>query len=161
MKAVYQFCYHHIFTKCGWQQDLQTGKFFFAKPAAVLEGVNVSGVIEQLGAHNLVMEYDTANAQGQFAAETFQGMVRGHVTSKTGLPRYTLYLNINGTRVQRTLIPQNPAKVNAQGQASQSAIEAQTGHMIMYVMKGEAPNNASFMEKCAVIIKDNDFQVIG
>ena len=154
MKATYQMLYHHIFTKCGWQQNPADGRFFFSNPAAVLEPVDLSGIFAQLGVSNLIMEYDTVNAQGQPAGEAFGNFVRGHVTSKAGLPRYTLYLNINGHRIRRDFIPQN---VNT---SSPSAAEAAGGSMIAYVMKGEAPQGATFMQKCSVIIKDNDYQAV-
>ena len=160
MKAIWQVLYHHIFTKCGWQQNPQTGRFMFTNAAAVLEGVNVQNIIAQLGADNFIMEYDTLSAEGQYTGEMFQGMIRGRTTSKQGLPSYALYLNINGQRTKRTFMPQNPEKRNAQNAYTNSADLAGAGHMIAWVFKDEVPDAAPFAQKCSVTIKDNVYEVM-
>lgn len=160
MKAVWQTLYHHVFTKCGWQQNPQTGRFMFTNAAAILEGVNIQHILTQFGADNFIMEYDTMSAEGQFAPEMCQGMIRGRTTSQAGLPSYSLYLNINGQRIKRTFMPQNPEKRNAQNAYTNSANEAGGGHMIVWVFKDEAADNAPFKEKVAVTIKDNVYEVM-
>lgn len=159
MEGVWRTLYHHLFTKCGWQQNPQTGRFFFANAAAVLEGVNIQKIITDHGAENFIMEYDTVNAEGQYAAEAFQGMIRGRTTSKQGLPSYTLYLNIGGQRFKRTFLPQNPEKQNAQNAYTKSAVDAQQGNMIAWVFKDEVADAAPFTEKCAVKIHNNNYEV--
>ena len=158
MRSVYLSLYAHLFTKCGWRQNPQTGRFFFANPGAVLEGVNIQHILTQMGAANFIMEYDTLNAAGQFAAETCQGMIRGYLTSKQGLPAYSIYLNIGGRRIKRSFLPQNPEKRNAQSAYTKSADEAGQGHVIAWVFKDEAADNAPFKEKCAVKIYDNIYE---
>lgn len=158
MKAVWQAIYHHIFTKCGWSQNPTTGRFFFANAAAVLEGVNIQHIITQYGADNFIMEYDTLNAEGQPAPEMCQGMIRGKLTNQVGLPSYTIYLNINGQRIKRTLLPQNPEKV-VNNAYTKSADDAGAGNMIAWVFKGEAADSAPFKEKCAVKIRNNEYEV--
>jgi len=160
MEAVWKVLYHHTFTKCGWQQNPQTGRFMFANAAAVLEGVNVQHILSQFGAENFIMEYDTLDAEGKYAAEMCQGMIRGRTTSKQGLPSYTLYLNIGGTRIKRTFIPQNPEKRNAQNAYTNSAENAAAGHMIVWVFKDEVADAAPFNEKCAATIKDNVYEIM-
>lgn len=160
MENVWKTLYHHVFTKCGWSQNPQTGRFFFANPAAVLEGVNIQHIIQQFGADGFIMEYDTMNAQGQYAAEGCQGMIRGYLTSKQGLPAYAIYLNINGMRIKRSFLPQNPEKMNAQNAYTNAATEAQQGHMVAWVFKDEVADAAPFKEKCAVKIRDNAYEVI-
>ena len=159
MKDVWQLLYHHVFTKCGWQQNPQTGRFMFTSAAAVLEGVNIQSVITKYGADNFIMEYDTLNAEGQPAAEMCQGMIRGRTTSKQGLPSYALYLNINGQRIKRSFIPQNPEKMTNNAY-TKSAEEAAGGHMIVWVFKDEVADGAPFSEKCAVTIKDNVYEIM-
>lgn len=161
METLWKTLYHHIFTKCGWSHNPQTGKFYFANAAAVLEGVNIQHIISHFGCENFIMEYDTLNAAGQFSPEQCQGMIRGHLTSKQGLPCYTVYFNIGGRRIKRVFVAQNPEKMNAQNAYSNTAVEAQQGHMIAWVYKGEAADNAPFKEKCAVKMKDNNYEVIG
>jgi hypothetical protein len=120
----------------------------------------VQHIITQLGAEGLIKEYDTVAAEGQYAAEMFQGMIRGRTTSNVGLPSYTLYLNIGGQRVKRTFLPQNPEKITNNAY-TKSADEAGGGHMIAWVFKDEVADTAPFKEKCAVTIKDNIYQVMG
>lgn len=160
MESIWKILYHHTFTKCGWQQNPQTGRFMFANAAAVLEGVNVQHILTQFGADNFIMEYDTLDADGKYAAEMCQGMIRGRTTSKQGLPSYTLYLNIGGTRIKRTFIPQNPEKKNAQNAYTNSAENAAAGHCIVWVFKDEVADAAPFNEKCAATIKDNVYEVM-
>ena len=157
MKATYQLVYHHIFTKCGWQQDPATQQWFFASPANVLQAIDLRGAMQHFGiGMDMIMSYDTKNAQGQPSVEQFAGVVRGHTVKEGRLPRYTLYLNMFGRQVKRTILPQNPET------QSQSAVAARTtGSKIAYIMKEETPRDAGFMEKCSVVIKDNDYQVIG
>lgn len=155
MELVWKTLYHHVFTKCGWQQNPTTGRWYFANAAAVLEGVNIQHILTKFGADNFVMEYDTLNAAGQPAAEQCQGMIRGYCTSKQGLPAYSIYLNIGGVRYKRTFLPQNPEKRNAQNAYSQSAQEAGAGHQIAWVFKDEVADAAPFKEKCAVKITNS------
>ena len=158
MRAVYLSLNAHLFTKCGWQQNPQTGRFFFANPGAVLEGVNIQHILTLMGADNFIIEYDTLNAAGQFAAENCQGMIRGYLTTKQGLPAYSIYLNVGGRRIKRSFLPQNPDKRNAQNAYTKSADEAGQGHVIAWVFKDEAADNAPFKEKCAVKIYDNIYE---
>jgi hypothetical protein len=155
MKVVWQTLYHHIFTKCEWQQNPQTGRFMFNKAVNVLEGVNIQHIIAQFGADNFIMEYDTLNANGQggnsFASEACQGMIRGRLT-KDGLPSYQIYLNIGGQRIRRLFVPQNPEKRNADNAYSPTAEAAAVGNQIAWIFRGEAQAGASFTEKCAAKI---------
>ena len=159
MQSVWKLLYHHVFTKCGWQQNPQTGRFMFTNAGAVLEGVNIQSILTQYGADNFIMEYDTLDAEGKYAAEMCQGMIRGRTTSKQGLPSYSLYLNINGQRIKRSFIPQNPEKMTNNAY-TKSADEAAGGHMIVWVFKDEVPDNAPFSQKCAVTIKDNVYEIM-
>jgi hypothetical protein len=161
MENVWKTLYHHVFTKCGWQQDPQTGHFFFASPANVLEPVRIDHIIKYFGAENFIMEYDTEGAPGSPVAETTaNGTVRGHLSKAIGLPMYTLYLNIGGRRVKRSLLPQNPQKRNASNAYSNPAIEAQGGNCIAWISRGEAPFNASFKEKYVAKIRNNGYELI-
>jgi len=159
MQSVWKLLYHHMFTKCGWQQNPSTGRFMFTNAAAVLEGVNIQSVLTQYGADNFIMEYDTLDAEGKYAAEMCQGMIRGRTTSKQGLPSYSLYLNVNGQRIKRSFIPQNPEKMTNNAY-TKSADEAAGGHMIVWVFKDEVADGAPFSEKCAVTIKDNVYEIM-
>jgi hypothetical protein len=159
MQSVWKLLYHHVFTKCGWQQNPSTGRFMFTNAAAVLEGVNIQSVLTQFSADNFIMEYDTLDAEGKYAAEMCQGMIRGRTTSKQGLPSYALYLNINGQRIKRSFIPQNPEKMTNNAY-TKSADEAAGGNMIVWVFKDEVADSAPFSQKCAVTIKNNVYEIM-
>lgn len=158
LEQIWRTLYHHVFVKCGWQQNPQTGRFYFSSPAAVLEGVNIQHILQQYGAEGFIIEYKTLNAQGQVATEPCTGMIRGYQTSNIGLPAYTLWLNIDGHRIERRFVPQNPDKIGANNAYSRTAVEAQGGHMIAYVYRAEASQSAEFTERCAVKIHDNQYE---
>jgi hypothetical protein len=162
IKQVYLRLYHAIFTKCGWTQNPQTGRFFFSNPGAVLNGVDISDIIRYFGAANLVMEYNTLNAQGigPVAESAANGMVRGTIFKNSGLPGFELFLNINGRRIKRVFVPQNPEKRNAQNAYSNTAVEAQSGHYLAWIIDGDAAQNADFKAKFKVKIRDNNYEVL-
>jgi len=134
LSAVYMKLYTVLFTKCGRVQNSDQG---FTNPGAILEHVNIRDLIELHQADNLIMSYDTLNANGSYAREECQGSIRGTVFRKSnpyGLPAFAMYLNITGQRVERRLVAQNPGKLNASGQLSTTALEARQGHAIAWIM---------------------------
>ncbi|TEU00620.1 MAG: hypothetical protein E3J23_01945 [Candidatus Stahlbacteria bacterium] len=103
------------------------------------------------------MEYDTLNASGHRQPEECKGHIRGIVFNKTnqhGIPAFAIYLNINGMRVKRTLISQNPAKVNSAGQYSPKALEARAGHAITWIMSEDES------KKFIAVIRDNIYEAL-
>ncbi len=154
LKDVYMRLYSHIFNKCGRQLDNDQG---FTNPGAVLEPVSIADLIQLHQAPNLIMDYDTLNAEGHRQPEQCQGHIRGLVFNKSnqhGIPAYAIYLNINGQRVKRSLIAQNTAKVNSSGQYSPMALEARAGHAIAWLMSED--ENKKFVAK----IRDNIYEVL-
>ena len=154
LKDVYMRLYSHIFNKCGRQLDNDQG---FINPGAVLEPVSIADLIQLHQAANLIMEYDTLNAEGHRQPELCQGHIRGVVFNKSnqhGIPAYCIYLNINGQRVKRSLIAQNSAKVNVAGQYSSMALEARQGHAIAWLMSED--ENKKFVAK----IRDNNYEAL-
>jgi len=161
-EALWKTLYAHVYGKCGWQQNPQTGRFFFANPAAILEFVSIQHIIDHFGCQNFIMECDGQSAVGASleGISCATGQVKGHISSKQGLPMYTIYLNINGQRIKRSFVPQNPEKMNAQNAYSNPALEAQRGHMIAWVYKGEGDGKPDFKDRCAAKIKDNAYEII-
>lgn len=133
MCEIYQICYHHIFTKCDRQQNSDVG---FTAPANVLTPVHIGGVLQRYGITNLVMSYDTMDAQGQYSTEKCDGaLVRGTIMKKTNLPAFDLFVNFAGHRLGRRLVPQNPAKINKDGSGyTKSAQKARDGHAVMWII---------------------------
>ena len=134
LTTIYHRLYHTIFTKCAWQLNNDQA---FGAALNVIEPVSISDIIQRFGAENLVMEYDTVNATGQYMSEKFTGHIRGTIMSKAGLPAYDLFLNIGGRRVARRLVPQNPSKMK-NGAYTPSAQDARTGHPIMWIIDRDA-----------------------
>jgi len=159
MEKVYLRMYAHIFTKCGWQQNAQTGRFMFMGPANIAGQVDISDLITYYGAENFVMEYDTHDANGVNGhSEKCQGYIRGHLSRPgsnlnvpdgaipEGLPMYTIYLNINGHRIKRSLVPQNPEKKDSSGAYKTTANDAAAGNVMAWVLRGDDPGK-KFMFK--------------
>ena len=154
LKDVYMRLYSHMFNKCGRQLDNDQG---FTNPGAVLEPVSIADLIQLHQAPNLIMEYDTLNAEGHRQPELCQGHIRGLVFNKSnqhGIPAYAIYLNINGQRVKRSLIAQNSAKINKAGQYSINALEARQGHAIAWLLSED--DNKKFVAK----IRDNIYEAL-
>jgi len=152
-KDVYMRLYTNIFSKCGWQLNSDQG---FTNPAAVLEPITIADLIQLHNAPNLIMEYDTLNAAGNRQPEKCEGYIRGTVFTKSnnhGIPAYCIYLNINGMRVKRSLIAQNPAKIT-NGQYSPKALEARAGHAIAWLFSED--ENKKFV----AVIKDNVYEAL-
>ena len=154
LKDVYMRLYSHAFNKCGRQLENDQG---FTNPGAVLEPVSIADLIQLHNAPNLIMEYDTLNTTSQLKPEECAGHIRGLVFTKSnqyGIPAYAIYLNINGMRVKRSLITQNPAKRNAAGQYSSMALEARAGHAIAWILSED--ENKKFVAK----IRDNVYEAL-
>jgi len=160
LQAIYMRLYTHLFAKCGWSQNPATGKFFFADLDAVIQSVPIDDIFTQLApeAKGLVAEYTTVSPQGQDGyLEPCQGYIRGLVYRNKQLPGYKIFLNIGGNRICRTLVPQNPEKMNAQNAYSRPAQEAQVGHARCYVLDGDLGYDAPWERKCKAEIVNNEY----
>jgi hypothetical protein len=153
MKDVYQRLYSNIFNKCKGIRDNDQP---FESPAAVLDPISLADLVQYHNAQGLISYYETKGATGGRAFEDFEGHVRGTVFAKSnpyGIPAYILYLNLGGVATKRSLVPQNPAKRNAAGQLSSTALEARNGHAICWIMS-DGPN------KFIAQIRDNVYTVL-
>jgi hypothetical protein len=138
MEAIYKRLYSHIFTKCGWSVNPATGHYWFTASTNVLEHIGIQDILDTYKADNFIMSYDTVNQVGQgYSGEDCTGTIRGFCSSKANLPCYNLFLNIGGQRIKRSLIPQNPEKRDAENAYSPTAVQAQAGQAIVWVMKDE------------------------
>jgi len=148
MDKVYERLYAHIFTECGWSGTPAENSmdWDFANPSAVVsKPVNISDLIHAYGMPDVIMEYNTHNAQGfklygevGTAEKCGNGLIRGEIFSTSKLPGYTLWCNFNGACYKRSITPQNLAKT------SKYALLARDGHMIAWVMKGEFEDGRKF-----------------
>jgi hypothetical protein len=65
------------------------------------------------------------------------GKIRGMVTKDLELPMYELILNVDGRRIVRRLLPQNPFKPGRFDGFSKPALQARGGARIMHVIDAE------------------------
>lgn len=147
--------YSTIFNKCG---RILNNDQPFENPGAVLDPISLADLIQQHNAQGLIVSYESLNELKRRAFEDFVGHVRGIVFSKSnpyGLPAYVLYLNLGGVVAKRSLVPQNPAKINTNsGMLSTTALEARSGSAIAWIMSDDPGN------KFIAQIRNNIYQVL-
>ena len=155
MKDVYMRLYSNIFNKCG---RILNNDQPFQNPGAVLDELSLADLIQQHNAQGLIVSYESLNELKRRAFEDFVGHVRGIVFAKSnpyGLPSYVLYLNLGGVVTKRSLVPQNPAKINTNsGMLSTTALEARSGSAIAWIMSDDPGN------KFIAQIRNNIYQVL-
>ncbi len=155
MKDVYMRLYSNIFNKCG---RILNNDQPFENPGAVLDALSLADLTKHHNAEGLIIGFESLNAQSGKVYEEFAGHVRGIVFTKSnphGLPAYVIYLNLGGVSSKRSLVSQNPSKLNANtGMLSTTALEARAGHAIAWIMC-DAPGN-----KFKAEIKDNVYRVL-
>jgi len=123
--------FHHIMMKCGWN-----GAGSFTNPEAVFEPVSVTDIE---GVENVIVAQDYYDAMGGYKnQQPLEGCVRG-LTTKEGLPYYRFYINVGGTRIKRTFIPQNPNKTNADGSLSKWTQAVRNGNAIFMLLGENGP----------------------
>jgi len=121
--------YSHIFNNCGFN----AGRF--NNPENVItQGIDISDIP---GAAGFIIRHKTANEHGGTGMVDTHGVINGFVSPKIGLPAYTFYINVKGTILKRTFIPQNPDKADEMGNLKKWSQAARNGAMIAYMYKGE------------------------
>jgi len=135
LKEVWMRLYAHTFNKCGWTGTVGANDFMFTNTAAITEQVNIADLCLKYGMPDVVMEYNTHDAQGKKLwgdrAEKCNGYIRGEVFSKSQLPGYTLYLNFWGRCAKRVFVPQN------YNNTSRPAMQARNGAVIGWIINGD------------------------
>jgi hypothetical protein len=142
MTEVYKRVYFHTFNECGWTGTPGQQDWHFADPTAVIaKPVSIVDIIHQFGMPDVVMAYNTHDAQGRkqygpWAEKCQNGIVRGEVFKKTGLPAYTFYCNFYGNQYVRKLIPENTMKDSSYGS------RARSGECLAWVIADEKKDDA-------------------
>jgi len=155
MRDVYMRLYTHMFMKCGMQLANDQG---FTALQNIYEPVNLADLIVLHKAKGLILGFRTTDVNGQYLDKIFEGYIQGLAFRKSnphGLPAYRLLINAGpGKTIIRSLIAQNPAKINIKtNMLSTSAVAAREGHAIAWVV-GEGTN--AFIAE----IKDNNYRPI-
>jgi hypothetical protein len=110
VQTVFMRLYYRIFTKCGFNPAEPTS---FGAPGGVYDPVHIGDIP---GANKVFLSMDVTDEQGKQVRDVpILDSIKGQVFGKSGLPGYWLYLNVNGRKMKRTLVPQNPNKETAQG----------------------------------------------
>lgn len=132
---IFYRCWHHIYSKCGFSPG-QNPQFAPHLRNAIAEPLSVIGIP---CVDKILVAMDCTDQFGQYSkhAPVVNGMIRGKITKNLGLPSYTLYLNFNGVEVKRLIIPQNQWKTYDNGGYKPTAIRAQQGAMIIWLMDGD------------------------
>lgn len=138
VQTVFGRLYSHIFTKCGFQPNLQ-GEMEFSNPHAILDPVFINDIPN---VEKVFKTMDTQDADGKWSPGTpINGSIKGQVFKKSGLPGYVMYLNVGGQIMKRLLIPQNTKT------GSRPAIDALNGACIAWVIDGNAATGSQWKAK--------------
>lgn len=131
VKGVYFKCYQHLFGVCGRRMD--SDKAFDFPERVYLMGIPLTPLEMQV-----VVRMDCQDTNERFCGkmETSGGKLFGQVFSRTKLPAYKLYINMDGVERCRLLLPQNTAKPDGNGGLSKTALQARAGSCIMYIKEG-------------------------
>lgn len=126
IETVFRTLFWHVVSKGEFTNDGG-----YNNPGVVLEPVSIAHIP---GALQIFTNMDTLDANGKYAKnQPTQYGIKGMLT-KENLPKYTLFLNINGQLIRRSLVAQNPNAVDDMGQLKTWAREAKAGTKIMYVL---------------------------
>ena len=129
IETVFRTLFWHVVSKGGF-----THEGTYNNPGIIAEAVNIGHIP---GALNIFTHMDTVDAYGKYAKNQPTTMgIKGMLT-KENLPKYTLFLNINGELHRRSLVAQNPNATDDNGQLKAWAREAKAGTKIMYVLGDE------------------------
>lgn len=126
IETVFRTIFWHVVSKGEF-----THEGGYNNPGVVMEPVSIAHIP---GALQIFTNMDTLDAHGKYAKnQPTQYGIKGMLT-KENLPKYTLFLNINGQLHRRSLVAQNPNAVDDMGQLKTWAREAKAGTKIMYVL---------------------------
>ncbi len=150
-EEVIRTLFHHVMTKCGFNS--QGG---YNNPTAVLDPVNIQ---EIKNASELFSHMDTIDINGIYSPnQPCNGFIKGLI-SKQKLPMYRLYMNIGGQLLKRTLIPQNPNKLDGNNALTKWAKKARSGHRIMMLLEDEIGVRADIKLTPGTVLGQEEFKI--
>jgi hypothetical protein len=126
IETVFRTMFWHVVSKGEF-----TNEGGYNNPGVILDPINIAHIP---GASQIFTHMDTLDSQGKYAKNQPTTMGITGMLTKENLPKYTLFLNINGTLHRRSLVAQNPNAVDDMGNLKTWAREAQMGAKIMYVL---------------------------
>ncbi len=137
VKGLYGKIFAHIFQTCGFNPSINTGlgECFAAKD-------NIKALVPLTVDETQMVEFmECYNEQGQYRSGVkVEYSIAGLFLNKENtLPGYTLTMNRgDGTAIRRKFLPQNPWKVRQDQSFSSTALEAQSGHQILWIIDPDA-----------------------
>ena len=136
VKGLYYKIYAQIFQSCGFNPMNGQGQPFFMQSAKIVEPIMLTEE-EQKIVHG--MECYDANGKIQLKAKVDNWISGRFVDGAKMLPGYVLTMSdMNGCQIIRKFIPQNPWKTNQNGEYSKTALLAQQGTHIMWIVDPNA-----------------------
>ncbi len=163
LQEVYMHLYNQMFLKCGWSQNPTTGRYHFPQPYAITASWQISNILQRWGCEGLIHEY-TCYAEGEQITQTSRantryscdGTVRGFVFGDKSLPCFELFLNIDGHRIKRRLVPQNPEK-QVNNAYTKGADQAAAGNAVMYIFS-DASSDQPWHVRCPAKIDNKQYK---
>ena len=149
VQTVLMRLFYHVFTKCGFNNTALTS---FTNPGAVFDPVHIGDIPN---ANKIFLSMDlAADAEGHKHNDTpIVDSIKGQVFSNSGLPGYWLHLNVNGRKMKRTIVPQNPQKTNNNGALTPMALRVRNeGWTVMWVIS-EAYEGVPGLEVSKMVAK--------
>lgn len=168
--TVYRRLFNHLFTQCGQikidnttvRPDGQGGGCGgFNNMAAVQQPIPISDIPN---ANKVFVQMDAKIGGRWSKGVAIRDSIIGSDTgNKTMLPKYDVYIiNHEGHMEKRTLLPQNPWKINPEGTAfTKPAVEAQNGKQIMYIYSENVMKCKLLAENGREWVEDANWNVIG
>ncbi len=129
IETVFRTIFWHVISKGGF-----THEGTYNNPGVVMEPVSIAHIP---GASQIFTHMDTLDAHGKFVGNQPITMGITGMVAKGNLPKYTLFLRINGELHRRTLLAQNPNSTDDNGQLKTWAREARAGAKIMFILGDE------------------------
>lgn len=145
-RGVYSKCFNIIFGLCG---QLSNSEKAFSNPNEVS-----TNIIPLTDVEKQVVVAMNCFMNGRWVKiPTTNGLI-GFVGKIKELPTYKLFLNMDGAEACRLVLPQNPGKRDNNGQYSKTAIMAQGGAKILYIMEGDdnAKANGAKQYICKAVV---------
>jgi len=136
VKQLYYKIYAQIFQSCGYNPMNGPGQPYFMQSAKIVEPIMLDPE-EQKIIHSM----ECYDAVGRIQLKTkVDGWISGRFMDKAKmLPGFALTMsNMAGTEIVRKFIPQNPWKTNSNGEYSKTALLAQQGTHIMWIVDPQA-----------------------
>lgn len=130
--GLYYKIFDQVFNACGFNPMNGPGQPFFMQGAKIVEPIMLSEEEKKI-----VHFMECYDENGKFKANVPVGdWISGKFINKDNtLPGYVLTMsNMQGQRIVRKFIPQNPWKTNASGGYSQTAQLAQQGTKVMWII---------------------------